>query len=95
MADVKESYIIIREKDGKTEYFFGANIYGRDADGILKVNFPTWHDSFYQKSKDAERMKDILDGMFKYGAVDAGYRYSVVKIQTVSTIVDTFDFYTV
>ena len=38
----ESQYIIIRGKGGGKEYFDGANIYGRDNAGILKVSKTKW-----------------------------------------------------
>ena len=83
-------YIIIRENGDGKEYFCGANIYGRDNDGVLKVSKPNWSKTLipiggmYYEGK----MRDILNGMRKYGEIEDGYNYVIAEIQTTTAIIN-------
>ena len=83
-------YIIIRKKGEETEYFSGANIYGRDNDGILRVSKTTWSKTInpMRAPYNQDKMKDILDGMRKYGEIEEEYNYIIAEIQTTTKIVN-------
>lgn len=83
-------YIIIRGKGDGKEYFSGANLYGKDNDGVLRVSKTKWSKTFTPISAtyNQDRMKDILDGMHKYGEIEDGYNYIIAEIQTTTAIVD-------
>ena len=68
----KSQYIIIRGKGEGKEYFSGANIYRRDNDGVLRVSKTRWSKIFIPMSAtyNYNKMKDILDGMRKYGEIE-------------------------
>ena len=86
----ESQYIIIRGKGDGKEYFDGANIYGRDNVGILKVSKTKWSKEFHsiRTTYDLDRMKDILDGMRKYGEIEKGYNYVIAEIQTTTAIIN-------
>lgn len=96
----KSQYIIIREKNGEKEYFDGANIYGRDNDGVLRVSKTRWSKIFNPMNEinkifkpmsaiyDYNKMKDILNGMRKYKEIKDGYNYIIAEIQTTTAIVN-------
>lgn len=81
-------YIIVRGKGDGKEYFDGANIYGRDNVGILKVSRTKWSKEFHSihTTYDLDRMKDILDGMRKYGEMEEGYNYAIAEVQITTAI---------
>lgn len=83
-------YIIIRGKGDGKEYFSGANLCGKDNNGVLRVSKIKWSKTFIPASAtyNKDRMKDILDGMRKYGEIGDGYNYAIAKIQTTIAIVD-------
>ena len=83
-------YIIIRKKGEETEYFSGANIYGRDNDGVLRVSKTTWSKTInpMRAPYNQDKIKDILDGMRKYGEIEEGYNYIIAEIQTTTKIVN-------
>ena len=83
-------YIIIRGKGDGKEYFDGANLYGRDSDGVLKVAKTKWSKEFHSvhASHDLDRIKNILDGIRKYGEIEKGYHYVIAEIQTTTTIIN-------
>ena len=83
-------YIIIREKDNRKEYFSSANIYGKDDNGVLRVINPKWSKRFLPISSayNLNRMKEILNGMYKYGKIENQYTYVIAKIQTTTAIID-------
>ena len=82
-------YIIIRDKGDGKEYFNGANIYGRDNDGVLRVSKTKWSKEFhsFHAASDLDSMKDILNGMYRYGETEEEYNYVIAKIQTITEIV--------
>lgn len=86
----KPQYIIIRRKGDEKEYFNGANIYGRDNVGILRVAKIKWSKEFHSihTTYDLDRIKDILNGMRKYGEIEKGYNYVIAKIQTTTAIIN-------
>ena len=86
----KSQYIIIRGKGEGKEYFSGANIYRRDNDGVLRVSKTRWSKIFTPMSAtyNYNRMKDILDGMRKYGEIEKGYNSVIAEIQTTTAIVN-------
>lgn len=86
----KPEYIIVREKGDGKEYFDGANIYGRDNVGILRVSKTKWSKEFHSMytAYDLDRSKNILDGMRKYGEIEKGYNYVIAKIQTTTVIIN-------
>ena len=81
-------YTIVRGKGDEKEYFDGANIYGRDNVGILKVSKTKWSKEFHSihTTYDLDRMKDILDGMRKYGEMEEGYNYAIAEVQITTAI---------
>lgn len=81
-------YIIIRGKGDGKEYFDGANLYGRDNDGVLRVAKTKWSKEFHSihASHDLVRIKNILDGMHKYGEIEKEYNYVIAEIQTTTAI---------
>ena len=83
-------YIIIRKKGEETEYFSGANIYRRDNDGILRVSKTTWSKTInpMRAPYNQDKMKDILDGMRKYGEIEEEYNYIIAEIQTTTKIIN-------
>lgn len=83
-------YIIVRGKGDGKEYFCGANLYGKDNDGVLRVSKTRWSKTFTPISAtfNQNRMKDILDGMQKYGEIEKGYNYVIAEIQTTTAIVN-------
>ena len=87
---IEPKYIIIRRNGEGKEYFSGANIYRRDNDGVLRVSKTKWSKIFNPMSAtySLDRMKDILDGMRKYGEIEEGYNYVIAKIYTTTTIVN-------
>lgn len=86
----KPQYTIVRGKgnDTRKEYFDGANLYGRDNDGVLKVAKTKWSKEFHsiRASHDLVRIKNILDGMHKYGEIEKEYNYVIAEIQTTTAI---------
>ena len=86
----KSQYIMIRGNDKDKEYFSGADLYGKDNDGILKVSKTRWSKIFIPMGAtyNRNRMKDILDGMRKYGEIEKGYNYVIAEIQTTTAIIN-------
>ena len=86
----ESQYIIIREKGNGKEYFDGANIYGRDNAGILKVSKTKWSKEFHSSyaTYDFDRMNDILNGMRKYREIEKGYNYVIAEIQITTAIIN-------
>lgn len=83
-------YIIIRRKDDIKEYFCGADLYGTDNDGVLRVSKTKWSKTFTPISATyrRHRMRDILNGMQKYGEIEDGYSYAIAEVQTTTVIVN-------
>lgn len=81
-------YIIIRRKDEKEEYFCGARIGRKDNEGVLRVSEVVWSKTFTPMSASYaySRMKDILDGMRKYGGIEKGYSYVIAETQVTIAI---------
>lgn len=81
-------YIIFRKNNNKKEYYGGANLYGRDNDGVLRIAQTRWSKEFHSEhvTYDFDRMNDILDGMHKYEEIEKRYDYFIAKIQTTTTI---------
>ena len=86
----KSQYIIVRNKDNEKEYFNGANIYGRDEDGVLRISKTKWSKTLKPMSAkySLDRMEDILNSMKKYKEIEEGYNYVIAEIQTITTIVN-------
>ena len=82
-------YIIVRGKGNGKEYYDGANLYGRDNAGILKVSKVEWSKTFtpIHASYDKIRMENILEGMRKYGKIEDEYSYFIAEIQTTTAII--------
>ena len=83
-------YIIFRKNNNGKEYYDGANLYGRDNDGVLRIKKTKWSKEFHLSHAryDFDRMNDILDGMYKYGEIEKGYDYFIAKIQTTTAIIN-------
>lgn len=86
----ESQYIIVRGKGDGKEYFCGANLYGIDNDGVLRVSKTKWSKTYTPISATYRkyRMKDILDGMQKYGEIEDGYSYAIAEVQTTTVIVN-------
>ena len=83
-------YIIFRKNNNGKEYYDGANLYGKDSDGVLRIAKAKWSKEFHSAyaTYDFDKMNEILNGMHKYGEIEKGYHYFIAKIQTTTAIIN-------
>lgn len=77
-------YIIARsDENNKITYFFGATLYGRDKEDVLRIFKVKWSKELHPTyATNLNRVKDYMTGMEKYHEIEEGYSYFIVKIQT-------------
>ena len=57
-------YIIFRKNNNGKEYYDGANLYGKDSDGVLRIAKAKWSKEFHSAyaTYDFDKMNEILNG---------------------------------
>lgn len=77
-------YIIARsDENNKIAYFYGAVLYGRDKEDVLRISKVKWSEKLHPTyATNLNRVKDYMTGMEKYHEIEEGYSYFIVKIQS-------------
>lgn len=76
-------YIIARsDENNNIAYFFGATLYGRGKEDVLRISKVKWSPKLHPTyATNLNRVKDYMTGMEKYHEIEEGYSYFIVKIQ--------------
>lgn len=83
-------YTIVRSKGYGNEYFCKAKIHGIDKNGVVVISDIKWEKAcipygvMYMYSLN--EIKDILNGMQKYGEIEEEYSYAIAEIKTTTEI---------
>lgn len=76
-------YIIARSNENNDiTYFYGATLYGRDKEDVLRISKVKWSEKLHLTyATNLNRVKDYMTGMKKYHEIENGYSYFIVKKQ--------------